>query len=345
MDNLMTISDIKAEPMDRKSMFMGCLFGGAVGDALGAPIEFMSIEQIRRSYGSDGITGYVEFPDHTGVFTDDTQMTLFTAEGILRAVHRAELKGIGGAAVPLTYHAYHRWLHTQGESSEPSPQGWGEPGLDSGWLVKERELHRRRSPGNTCIRSLKSGIPGTIENPINPSKGCGSIMRMAPVGLIYSDPQFVFKTGCEIGALTHGHPSGYLAAGYFATLIFLLKSGEQLKEAIYKASVILQSWPQHEEVLQAVNQAVDLFEETKTLDPPGTSGLPEVIGRLSRGWVAEEALSISLFCSLRFEHDYKNGVLASINHSGDSDSTGSITGNILGLINADLLQFSILQKI
>ena len=71
--------------------FTGCLLGGAIGDALGAPVEFMALEVIRRQYGPQGVTDYIEYPDHTGEFTDDTQMTLFTAEGLLRANHRAVL--------------------------------------------------------------------------------------------------------------------------------------------------------------------------------------------------------------------------------------------------------------
>lgn len=59
----------------------------------------------------------------------------------------------------------------------------------------------------------------------------------------------------------------------------------------------------------------------------------EKIESLGGAWVAEEALSISLFASLLYENDFKRGVLVAVNHSGDSDSTGEITGNILGLIN------------
>lgn len=86
--------------------------GGAIGDALGAPIEFMSLSQILTSYGRRGVQGYVEFGDGFGEFTDDTQMTLFTAEGLLRARHRAMLKGIGGAINSIGHHSYLRWLHT-----------------------------------------------------------------------------------------------------------------------------------------------------------------------------------------------------------------------------------------
>src|SRR6056297_938049 len=94
--------------------YTACLLGGAVGDALGAPIEFLSLSQIRAKYGENGITDYVEFENDTGEFTDDTQMTLFTSEALLRAYHRAMLKGIGGALPIIAHHSYLRWLHTQG---------------------------------------------------------------------------------------------------------------------------------------------------------------------------------------------------------------------------------------
>jgi len=60
--------------------FTGCLLGGAVGDALGAPVEFHSIRQIHDKYGSAGITDYYAAYGRRGAITDDTQMTLFTAE-------------------------------------------------------------------------------------------------------------------------------------------------------------------------------------------------------------------------------------------------------------------------
>lgn len=319
--------------MNRTERYTGCLVGGAIGDALGAPVEFMSVDQIRYTYGPEGITDYVEYPGNLGEFTDDTQMTLFTAEGLLRAYHRASVKGIGGAIIPLTYQAYRRWLHTQGESMNPCPNGWGEPGLDSGWLIREKGLFRRRAPGITCIQSLKSGLPGSLEAPANTSKGCGTIMRMAPVGLILNDPEFAFKTGCELAALTHGHPTGYLSAGYFASLIGHLNNGIGLEEAINQSSRILQGWSGHEETLNAVNKALELFKRIQPIEPGKSNFIPGMIEILGRGWIAEEALAISLFCSLLYTGDFTNGVLASVNHNGDSDSTGSITGNILGTIN------------
>lgn len=72
--------------------YEGCLLGGAVGDALGAPVEFMSLDAILRKFGPSGITEYFPAFGKTGAITDDTQMTLFTAEGMLRVVTRGCLQ-------------------------------------------------------------------------------------------------------------------------------------------------------------------------------------------------------------------------------------------------------------
>jgi len=313
------------------SHYIGCLIGGAVGDALGAPIEFLSLSQIRAKFGKNGISDFVEFENNTGEFTDDTQMTLFTAEALLRAYHRAMLKGIGGALNAIAHHSYLRWLHTQNIGVNIDNIKDGKYDVEKGWLIKEKVLYNRRAPGNTCISALSSGIAGTIENPINDSKGCGTIMRVAPVGLMFEgDNENAFKVACELSAITHGHPTGYLSAGFFASIISDLAIGIELRKSIDNAIQILENWDNHSETKNAVNAAIDLFEKTKSQSDKISA---ETIEKLGQGWIAEEALSMSLYASLIFERDLKNGILFSVNHSGDSDSTGSITGNILGLIN------------
>lgn len=155
-------------------------------------------------------------------------------------------------------------------------------------------------------------------------------MRMAPVGLMFpGENEKAFDIGCDLSAITHGHPSGYLSGGFFASLIADLIGGVRLETAIENAIALLKAFDQHEETLEAVMKCKALFEETRNSD----SHRFETIEQLGEGWVAEEALSISLYCSLVYENDFQRGVLYSVNHGGDCDSTGSITGNILGLIN------------
>jgi len=302
--------------------FKGCIIGGAIGDALGAPIEFMSIEQIRATFGHQGLTGYSEVYGRNGAITDDTQMTLFTAEGLILSNVRQEYEGDKGV-VSAGYHALLRWLYTQETDLQNNLiQNHGTCSIVDGVLTGYKDLFSLRAPGSSCLSSLKSGRMGTTGDSINNSKGCGGVMRMAPVGLAFDDPEKAFHCGSQLAALTHGHPTGYLAAGTFAALISFVISGDSLTKAIENSISILKSNKNHEETFRAIDEALNMVGK----QIPG----PEVIERIGAGWIAEESLGISLYCSLVAADDFKKGVLLSVNHSGDSDSTGSITGNILG---------------
>jgi hypothetical protein len=102
----------EAHRVDFATHARGCLLGGAVGDALGAPVEFMSWAEIERRYSADGIRDMDEAYGRVGAITDDTQITLFTAEGVLRGIVRGNDRGTGGPSSTLPY-AYMRWLYTQ----------------------------------------------------------------------------------------------------------------------------------------------------------------------------------------------------------------------------------------
>jgi ADP-ribosylglycohydrolase len=305
--------------------FLGCLLGGAVGDALGAPVEFLQRSEILQRFGPAGISRYEPAYGGLGAITDDTQMTLFTAEGLIRGWVRGCFKGITNYS-GVTANAYLRWLRTQGER----PACRADFNADeSGWLFRQSRLHSRRAPGNTCLAALR-GMNFLGETARNDSKGCGGVMRVAPVGLfIWSlgqrqSPQSAFRLGAELAALTHGHPTGVLAAGVLAVLILALTDGASLHDALCVSKEILQGETCHEETLRAIEMAEEF----------AVSGLPheKAVSRLGQGWVAEEALAISIYCAL-VACDFKQGVLLAVNHDGDSDSTGSITGNLLGTLH------------
>jgi ADP-ribosylglycohydrolase len=305
--------------------FLGCLLGGAVGDALGAPVEFMKRTEILRRFGPKGITHYAPAYGGLGAITDDTQMSLFTAEGLIRGWVRGCFKGITTYS-GVTAHAYLRWLQTQGESPNVDiALGTDEPG----WLFQQRPLHSRRAPGNTCLSALRA-MSSLGEPAQNDSKGCGGVMRVAPAGLFawrlrdQMSTQDAFHLGTELAALTHGHLTGALTGGVLAVLILALTDGASLPEALSASKAILQTETGHDETLDAIEMAEAL----------AVSGLPheEAIARLGQGWIAEEALAISIYCALVARH-FKHGVILAVNHDGDSDSTGSITGNLLGTMH------------
>jgi ADP-ribosyl-[dinitrogen reductase] hydrolase len=316
-----------ASAPDTLGRVRGCLLGGAVGDALGAPVEFLSLNEIRRSFGPPGIQEFAPAYGRVGAITDDTQMTLFTAEGLIRAQVRYSGKGICHPP-SIIHHALLRWLLTQGETSPafPTSDTWPD-----GWLIHRKELHARRAPGMTCMSALK-GSQRFGEEARNDSKGCGSIMRIAPIGLFVriddelseGGPPLAFTMACESAKSTHGHVSSTLASGFFSLIIAHLLRGKTLDEAIVSSRRWVEREQGSHEVMAAIDGAVTLASSK------GPSS-PETVERLGSGWVAEEALAISLFCALRAE-SFEHGVRLAVNHSGDSDSTGSLTGQLLGTL-------------
>ncbi|WP_153457442.1 ADP-ribosylglycohydrolase family protein [Streptomyces smaragdinus] len=310
----------RTEQQDFRSRVRGCLLGGAIGDALGASIEFDSLDAIRQKHGPSGLTDYAQAYGRRGAITDDTQMTLFTVDGLIRAQARRDL---GAWHPPTDLHAaYRRWYTTQ--------HNWGpdERDPETGWLAGEEWLYAQRAPGKACLSGLSDDRMGTLADPKNPdSKGCGAVMRSAPFGLLVGwEPHLVFQLAAECGAQTHGHPTGYLSAAAFAVLVHGVVRGESLPAATQRALSLLATRPGHEETTQALQRAL---AQVRVGVPA-----PERVAELGEGWVAEEALAMGLYCALVAE-DVAHGLLLAVNHGGDSDSTGSITGNLLGALLGD----------
>jgi ADP-ribosylglycohydrolase len=303
---------VSGETVSLRDRFAGCLLGGAVGDALGAAVEFMRLDDIERRFGPGGIADFAEVYGRIGAVTDDTQMTLFTAEGLIRAAS-AHRNGTLDDPVRVIHRAYLRWLHSQAHRS-------ADPGFEDaldGWLIRIPALHSQRAPGNSCLAALMLPNPGTTAHPINDSKGCGGVMRISPIGLWGQDP---FDLGCQICALTHGHPSGYLAGGVLAQVIAYVVGGAPLPVAVEQTRAELRGVLNDE-----VGDAIDHAQQAWSSGRVDAS----VVESLGEGWVAEEALSIGLYSALAAE-DFAHGVRLAVNHGGDSDSTGSIAGNLLG---------------
>jgi ADP-ribosyl-[dinitrogen reductase] hydrolase len=293
----------------------GCLLGGACGDALGAPVEFLSQAQIAALYGSEGITHFDTAYGGVGLVTDDTQMTLFTVEGLICAAVRATARGI---CVPsgVVHQAYQRWLVTQDEHFGSLSS------LEDGWLIREKRLWARRAPGNTCLSALRA--KSTFGSPArNDSKGCGTVMRSAPFGLMWGhSPGQAFREAAEAAKTTHGHPSAAYSSGALAALIAQVTQGTDIGEAIDRVMEMLAGNEAAQEVHRRLGHALTLSRQ-----PGWREHLPE----LGEGWVAEEALAISVLCALAGSTP-REAIIAAVNHSGDSDSTGAITGNIVGAL-------------
>jgi len=310
----------------------GCMLGLAIGDALGAPVEFSDRAAILARFGPEGVTDFVARRGQpAGAYTDDTQMSIATARGILD--WKAQLEGAGASP-------------EAGRGDDARPRVVEAADLDVLALAVWRRYVEWSnspecplgSPGHRTLATIHAGVPLTLRDPVNPgARGCGGVMRVAPLGLIGLG-RLAFEAAARCATLTHRHPISDTSSGFLALLIDRLVSGGSLDEAVDEARSELLRWPGHEAALDVVDSAARLAA--------GQLGDYEAIGHIGhveveeptakgKGWVADEALGIALFCALRHRDDVAAALRAAVNISGDSDSTGSITGAILGAALGD----------
>lgn len=316
--------------MRDRNKFRGCIFGGAAGDALGYAVEFSTSERIKQKYGENGISSY-ELKNGIAEISDDTQMTLFTANALLIRTNRGMVRGIAGSPEDYCWDSYKAWLKTQNEDYPGWKKSVSDPDREYPFLIRIPELHARRAPGKTVVTILRNDIKGTVENQINDSKGCGGIMRAAPVGLFFDRDgiERICTYGAEIAALTHGHPLGYIPA---AALVYIINRITYAEENVEIENLIYDCIEQMKRLFEDkpyIDDFIDIIKKAVELSKSGFTD-EKAISILGEGWVAEETFAIAVYCCLKYPDNFEKAVIASVNHSGDSDSTGSVTGNIMG---------------
>jgi ADP-ribosylglycohydrolase len=268
---------------------LGMIYGLALGDALGAPVEFWSFKRILEHYGPGGIQDLPE----PARYTDDTQMTLAIAEALVTDGGR-DL----GAIMAAVSREFVSWLH--------SPEN-------------------NRSPGGSCLygaRQLEAGVPWWQSGKPN-SKGCGAVMRVAPIGYLYQgDPAKLCQVAAATGRATHHHPVAEVSAAAGAYLVKLILDGlppEQLPQAMGR---------EFRGQAQDFDQALNRLGAALVMDDDEAA-----LGHIGEGWVAEEALMAALYCFLQSPGDFLATIRRGANAPGDSDSDSiaSIAGGLSGV--------------
>lgn len=323
--------------MDKQQLqnkIRGSITGGAIGDALGYPIEFVySFNDICARYGKEGITDFdmsypwLESEEKKALFSDDTQMTLYTAEGLLEAERN------GKPIAPTVCNAYLAWYaHQAGRKVKISYQSK---------LSEIEELNQNRAPGNTCLSALAAIHAG--KEPQNASKGCGGIMRVAPVGLYGAahdwSPADTARLAGELAELTHLHPLSTYSSAALAVIVQLCASSEDTVDKEMFKGIVDKSLKIVSNIYGADAAAMDEFRKivgnAMSLENDPQSDWQIIEDRIGEGWVAEETLAIALFSTLRHVDDFTGCLISAVNHGGDSDSTGAVAGNIIGAILGD----------
>lgn len=293
----------------------GSLIGGAIGDSLGYQIEF------ERDIHDKQVTTFNRIP---ALISDDTQMTLFTANAIIYNETNNYVSNVLNNANESIFLSYLDWLETQNAQERCKNT------IKSiSWLKYVSGLQFPRMPGNSCVSALMSKTMGTTIKPINDSKGCGGLMRVAPIGLYYKDIEIAGKLAVDSSAITHGNPLGFLPSYVLVVIINLLLYRElSLEDAIkYSIEKLKSNYKEYNKDIEYLVSLIDKAIQLSKSDMKDT----EAIKLIGEGWVAEETLAIALYSCLKYDN-FTDAIICSINHDGDSDSTGSVAGNIMGLI-------------
>ena len=290
----------------------GSLIGGAVGDALGYAVEFSSLNDIRNKYGESGIADYELNRNGIAEFSDDTQMSLFTAEGLLSAVaagkvHEKEI-------LPFITTAYEHWYYTQ---SRPVLK------MSKSWLTHVKTLWARRAPGMTCM---------------SPVQGCGGVMRVAPIGIFSAaNPKLLnlehagYLAGYAAD-ITHKHPLSTYSSMALAMIVADCIAHDNVDREMFRFIVmervfkLLGLYFKEDRHLAELRTLAQKALDLAVSDRADT----DAIYILGEGWVAEETLAIAIFSVMRYIDDFEKCICCAVNHSGDSDSTGAVAENIIG---------------
>ncbi|NDP63336.1 ADP-ribosylglycohydrolase family protein [Polaromonas sp.] len=304
---------------------LGCILGGAVGDAFGYAIEFDSWDAICRQHGPRGLREPVMQRGQL-VVSDDTQMTLFTLEAMAVTLP-GQLPPLFNETLMRPFQAacrraYLRWGITQG--IHPLLKD-----ADQVTLHLSPAMRHLRAPGNTCLSAVRAGATGTVMSSINQSKGCGAVMRTAPIGLIEgTTPELAMALGDAAGALTHGHIDGWLPGGALSAMVRFIARGEAIRPAAHHALRLLAGHPHPDQrAINASGTARLITTALQLLDD--TPDRSEIFRRLGEGWTGDEALAIGVYAACAAS-SFEDAVRLAANHDGDSDSTASIAGQLYG---------------
>jgi ADP-ribosylglycohydrolase len=302
----------------KTKLYKDIIEAGAIGDAFGYFVEFDPTSIIDYKYNNFCWDEALEkFPKWR--ISDDTQMTLFALERIIPYMHNKELPF--RSLTTDIYIGFGDWYNTQTINVPKKPELKKE-------LADFEQLYKMEAPGGTCMSALNSFQMGTLNHPINDSKGCGGIMRTAPVAFIEElSLDAAFEFGAKQAAITHGHPDGYLSAGFFTALLkahiddnlsVLMDPTVGVFNLLFD---ITKRYPKHEAFVKYVEKVIYYINQPERLEKK------ELNNVLGQGWVGDEALGIAMYCAYKNDN-FKDCLVHASYHDGDSDSTASLAAQL-----------------
>ena len=318
--------------MDRDllSRMQACLLGVKIGDAMGMPWETMSPEQILEATDGIGVTGFHR-PVQRGIrstmgleagdSTDDWQLTAVLAESLIRC------RGFNLTDIAIAHV----------EAFRKDSFGWGRTTRTAIGDI-ERYFDSRG----------KSGRAPWVPAPLQKQGSCGNgvAMKIAPLALWHAPStrgagsqiglarfDLVQKEALELGLMTHADIMASISG-----LAIIDTIGRAISCGIRKESIDLGIASRMDRIgddlkrtAYGADDRVTMSGQLKRIFDEGLLSDPVALReRIGTGCFALESVPFAIATFLRHPTDFRAGVLEAIDAGGDTDSTASMVGALIG---------------
>jgi len=273
------------------NLIQSTIIGGAIGDALGVPVEFNP----RDSFKVTGMIGNGTYGQPAGTWSDDTSLTLCLMENLIEGGDDAALMG------KFSEYHVHGYMTPHGKCFDIG-----------GTTIRAIEAFRNGTPVSYC------GQSGERDN------GNGSLMRIAPVAFMSIEDDS-FSSRLEkverYSSLTHAHPRSILGCVIYTEYLRQLYFGKGKIEALNIVTELLSGKLTDTKYRDEQSQYSRIFSmEIKSIERSSIK---------SGGYVVD-TLEAALWCFLK-SGNFHDTVLEAVNLGGDTDTTGIVAGSMAGM--------------
>ena len=304
---------------DNLDFYRGCLLGLAVGDAMGMPVDDMTLEEIRESYGPHGLLGYDLRGDFAEI-TSYTQVAAYICNALLLSVSR----GKGDKALDYVKLGLREWTRSQQFARDPEGSYC--------WVAKLPAFRRRHCRDARMLDTLRLAAMGFPEKGPNRFNTPGSLTDAVAVAMFYNPqrltPPQVGELTAQIVRLTHGDPCAFLSAAVLAYAITgILMEPDMPLEAQFSAAISAvdhQFRESHSEVYTVTETLSAALDRATAAEP-----MSDVMESL-QCYSAMNCVAGAIYASIANQHDFDTAMITAVNHSGYSSAVAGITGAILG---------------
>ena len=315
----------------RQAAFRGCLLGMAVGDAMGYPVDSLSLRDIRDNYGPNGLLGYDLANGYADV-TSYTQLGAFTCNGLLIALTRGQMMGKMAPLVKYVGLSSREWMASQ--------RPWGRRERTFCWLLRRPDICRRYCIDTRMLDTLSRETLGTLESPVNNFVTPGSLTTAIGVGLFYHPDrmrqQELDRLGAETVALTHGGALAFLSGAALAHMVSrsLWEPQLPMKELVNETAAAIHAQFARQYPPQC-NELTTLLRMAAALESDASLATWDVMEKLHCESAAQ-VLAGAVYACMAGGEEFDASLIIAVNHSGRSAAVGAVAGALLGLRQGEI---------